>query len=136
MIEYYLQIKHVHIALALLSGGLFAFRGALSLAGARRFARSLPLRIASWTIDTRLLTAALMLLVVLQLNPFATAWLAVKLVALVAYVGLGHAAMRATARRDQALWLLAALAVFVFIYSVARSHHPLGFLFTWFGVGA
>lgn len=136
MIEYYLQIKHVHIALALLSGGLFAVRGVLSLAGARRFARSLPLRIASWTIDTSLLTAALMLLVVLQLNPFATPWLAVKLVALVAYVGLGHAAMRATARRNQALWLLAALAVFAFIYSVARSHHPLGFLFTWFGVGA
>ena len=128
MIEYYLQIKHAHIALALASGGLFALRGVLSLAGARGFARSLPLRIASWTIDTSLLTAALMLLVVLQLNPFTTPWLAVKLLALVAYVGLGHAAMRAAARRSQAGWLLAALAVFAFIYSVARSHHPLGFL--------
>lgn len=136
MIEYYLQIKHAHIVLALASGALFAVRGMLSLAGASRLARALPLRIMSWTIDTALLTAALMLLVVLQLNPFTTPWLAVKLVALIGYVGLGHAAMRERhGRARQAAWLGAALTLFVFIYSVARSHHPLGFLFTWFGLG-
>lgn len=134
MIEYYLQIKHAHIAFALASGGLFALRGLLSLAGARRFARALPLRVASWAIDTALLTAALMLLAALQLNPFTTPWLAVKLVALVAYVGLGHAAMRRTGHRGrQALLLGAALLAFVFIWSVARAHHPFGFLFAWFG---
>jgi uncharacterized membrane protein SirB2 len=127
MIEFYPQIKHAHIMLALASGGLFALRGVLALAGSGRLARALPLRILSWSIDTLLLTAALMLLVVLRLNPVATPWLAVKLVALVVYVWLGHAALRSTrGRARQALWLLSALAVFGFMYSVARSHHPLG----------
>ena len=35
MIEFYPQIKHAHIGLALLSGSLFALRGALLLAGLR-----------------------------------------------------------------------------------------------------
>ena len=134
MIEYYLQIKHAHIALALASGGLFALRGTLALAGAQRIARSMPLRIASWSIDTLLLTAALMLLVTLKLNPFVTPWLAMKLAALIAYVGLGHAAMRVQdSRAVQALWLLLALATFGFMYSVARAHHPLGALLVLFG---
>ena len=136
MFEYYLQIKQAHIGLALSSGALFALRGLLMLLGAGRIARALPLRIASWSIDTALLTAALMLLVVLKLNPLVTPWLAVKLIALVVYIGLGHAAMRtAGGRARQALYLLLALGVFAFIYSVARSHHPLGFLFTSLGIG-
>lgn len=137
MIDDYLQIKHAHIGLALASVALFALRGVVALAGGGRIARAMPLRVVSWSIDTALLTAAMMLLVVLQLNPVTTPWLVVKLVALVVYVGLGHAALRTgRGRAAQAAYLLLALAVFAFIYSVARSHHPLGFLSTWFGVGA
>lgn len=128
MIEYYLQIKHAHIGLVLASGGLFALRGTAALAG-MRWPLAAPVRYLSYTIDTALLTAALMLLVVLRLNPFATGWLGVKLLLLVAYIVLGVLALkRARTRAGRALCLAAALAAFGFMYSVARAHHPLGFL--------
>lgn len=131
MIEYYLQIKQAHIGLVLLSGGLFALRALLSLAGVRH-ADADPVRWLSWTIDTGLLTAALMLLVVLKLNPFTTPWLAVKLCLLVAYVVLGTLALRRGRSRPARLgWTVAALACFGLMWSIARAHHPLGLLQGW-----
>lgn len=130
MIEFYPQIKLAHIGLVLASGLLFAIRGLLVMLG-QRWAMAAPLRWLSYTIDTSLLTAALMLLVVLQINPFTTAWLATKLILLVVYVVLGTLALkRAKGRGARLATYLAALAVFGFMYSVARTHHPLGvFLF-------
>ena len=130
MIEFYPQIKLAHIGLVLASGLLFAIRGLLVMLG-QRWAMAAPLRWLSYTIDTSLLTAALMLLVVLQVNPFTTAWLATKLILLVVYVVLGSLALkRAKGRGMRLATYLAALAVFGFMYSVARAHHPLGvFLF-------
>jgi uncharacterized membrane protein SirB2 len=128
MITFYLQIKLVHIAAVLASGGLFAVRGALVLAGVR-WAMAAPLRYLSYTIDTVLLTAALMLLTALKLNPFLVPWLSVKLVLLVVYVVLGSLALkRARSRRARAIYYVAALATFGFMYFVARAHHPLGLL--------
>ena len=110
------------------SGLLFALRGAAVLAGAR-WAMAAPLRYLSYTIDTTLLTAALMLLTVLKLNPFVVPWLAVKLGLLVVYVVLGSLALkRARSRRSRAICYAAALASFGFMYFVARAHHPLGLL--------
>ena len=130
VIEFYPQIKLAHIGLVLASGLLFAIRGLLVMLG-QRWAMAAPLRWLSYTIDTSLLTAALMLLVVLQVNPFTTAWLATKLILLVVYVVLGTLALkRAKGRGARLATYLAALAVFGFMYSVARAHHPLGvFLF-------
>ena len=126
MLLFYMQIKAVHIAAVLASGGLFALRGALVLAG-KRWAMAPPLRWLSYSIDTVLLTAALMLLTALKLNPFAVPWLSVKLALLLAYVALGHLALkRARARGQQVLAYALALACFGFMVSVARAHHPLG----------
>ncbi len=128
MIVFYLQIKLVHIAAVLASGGLFAVRGALVLAGVR-WAMAAPVRYLSYTIDTVLLTAALMLLTALKLNPFVVPWLSVKLALLVVYVVLGSLALkRARSRRAMALYYIAALATFALMYFVARTHHPLGIL--------
>ena len=128
MIEFYLQIKSVHVAMVIASGLLFALRGAAVLAGAR-WAMAAPLRYLSYTIDTTLLTAALMLLTALKLNPFVVPWLAVKLALLVLYVVLGSLALkRARSRRARAAYFVAALATFGFMYFVARAHHPLGLL--------
>lgn len=128
MITYYLQIKAVHIAAVLASGGLFAVRGALMLAGVR-WAMAAPLRWLSYTIDTVLLTAALMLLTALKLNPFQVPWLSVKLGLLVVYVVLGSLALkRARTPRARMICYVAALACFASMYSVARAHHPLGLL--------
>ena len=60
MIEFYPQIKQFHIFIAMLSGTLFALRGVGVLLAAR-WPMAMPVRIASYAIDTTLLTAALML---------------------------------------------------------------------------
>ncbi|WP_395794552.1 SirB2 family protein [Aquimonas sp.] len=126
MLEFYPQIKAAHIALVLASGGLFAVRGLLLLLG-QQWARAAVVRYLSYTIDSALLTAALMLLVVLKLNPFTTAWLATKLVLLLLYIALGVVAMRRERSRPQRLLAyFGALLVFGFMYTVARAHQPLG----------
>jgi uncharacterized membrane protein SirB2 len=126
MIAYYLQIKWVHVVAVLLSGGLFALRGGFALAGAR-WPLALPVRIASYTIDTVLLTAALMLFALLPGAMFANGWLATKIVLLVGYIVLGTLALkRARSARMQWVSYAAALGVYVVMLGIARMHHPLG----------
>jgi uncharacterized membrane protein SirB2 len=133
MIEFYPQIKAVHIAMVFASGLLFALRGAGVLAG-MRWPMRLPVKLLSYTIDTTLLTAALMLFTILPHAMFSNGWLTTKLVLLVVYIGLGTFALkRGRTRRTRAITSVAALAVFGFIISIARAHHPLGIFFTLWG---
>ena len=126
MIEFYPQIKHAHIGLALLSGGLFAVRGALLLSGLR-WPNAAPVRYLSYTIDTGLLTAAMMLLTILPAALYANGWLAVKIALLVVYVVLGVFALRrGRTWRVRAVCYAAALLAFAQMYFIARMHHPLG----------
>ena len=129
MEEFYPQIRTVHIWAVILSGTLFALRGgAFNLLGAT-WPKALPVRILSWTIDTTLLTAALMLMTVVRQYPFVDAWLTVKVCLLVVYIGLGTTAFAAgRPKRSRIGFWIAALALFGFIVTVARAHHPLGFL--------
>lgn len=130
MIEFYPQIKLVHVTAVILSGVLFTLRGSAQLLGAR-WTMAAPLRYLSYTIDTALLTAALMLVTVLHQYPFAQSWLTVKVVLLVVYVVLGSLALKRGSTRATRLYcFLGALAVYLFIASVARTHHPLG-VFIW-----
>jgi len=124
MIEFYLQIKWVHVAAVLTSGGLFAARGIAMLAGARWYMAA-PLRYLSYTIDTVLLTAAMMLATVLHQYPFVNGWLTTKVLLLVVYVVLGSLALKRGATRSVRAWsFLAALLLYGFIISVARAHDP------------
>lgn len=128
MIEYYPQIKHAHVGLAMASGALFAVRGAAVLCG-WRWPMTWPLRWSSYAIDTALLTAALMLLTILPWGMFANGWLLVKIALLVVYIVLGIFALRrARTWRFRACCYLAALLTFLCVYSIARAHHPLGAL--------
>ena len=128
MIEFYVQIKWVHVAAVILSGALFSIRGGAQLLGAS-WKMAAPLRYLSYTVDTVLLTAALMLATILHQMPFVNGWLTAKVLLLVVYIVLGsYALKRAPTRRARALCWIAALAVYVFIASIARAHHPLGIL--------
>ena len=132
MIEFYPQIRQFHIFVALLSGSLFALRGAFLLGGAR-WPLALPVRWFSYAVDTALLTAALMLLTILPGAVFANGWLAVKVSLVVVYIVLGIFSLkRARTQRARVGFYLAALVTFLAIYAIARAHHPLGFLSYWF----
>ena len=93
LIDHYATLRQAHIGLVALSGGWFLLRASGRLAGAR-WPLALPARVASWVIDTGLLTAGALLWAALQINPLVQAWLGVKLLLLVAYVGLGTMALR------------------------------------------
>jgi uncharacterized membrane protein SirB2 len=125
---FYLQIKWVHVAAVIASGSFFALRGAGVLAGAR-WPMWAPLRYLTYTIDTVLLTAALMLVTILHQYPFVNGWLTTKVCLLVVYVALGTFALRrGRTPRVRGACYLAALAVYLFIISVARAHSPWGIL--------
>ena len=124
--EHYFSLKHAHMGFVFLSGSLFALRGGALAAGAR-WPMAVPLRIAAVAIDTALVTAALLVLASLQFQPLVAAWLWVKLALLPVYVALGTFVLkRARTRGQRAVGWLLALAVFGFMISVARAHHPLG----------
>ena len=129
MLEFYPQIKLVHVFAVLASGSLFAARGLLLHLGAGGAAMAWPLRFGSYAIDTVLLTAALMLFTILPHAVFANGWLALKLVLLPVYVALGTFALKRgrTARVRVACWF-AAIAVYAVMLGIARAHHPLGWL--------
>jgi uncharacterized membrane protein SirB2 len=130
MIEFYSDIRWVHICAVIASGSLFMLRGAGVLAGAR-WPMWAPLRFLTYAIDTVLLTAALMLVTILHQYPFVQGWLTAKVLLLVVYIVLGTFALkRARTQPTRAIFYVAALAVFLFIVSVARAHHPLGILET------
>lgn len=126
MSEFYLEIRLVHIYAVIASGSLFFVRG-LSLILGAQWARAAPLRYLSYTIDTVLLTAALMLMTIVRQYPFIHGWLTVKVLLLVVYIGLGLLAFwERPARWVRLACWLAALLVYLFIVTVAQAHHPLG----------
>lgn len=128
MVEFYPQIKWVHVAAVTCSGLLF-FTRALALHAGAQWPMTAPLRYLSYAIDTILLTAALMLATILHQYPFVHGWLTVKVVLLIVYVVLGSFALkRGRTRKVRIGYWVAALLVYLFIVSVARTHDPLGFL--------
>lgn len=128
MIEFYPQIKLVHVAAVLMSGGLFAIRAGATLFQ-QQWAMAAPVRYLSYSIDTVLLTAALMLMTVLHQFPGVNSWLTVKVALIVVYIVLGSFALK-RARTRPARWACSAAALLVFggVISIARTHSPLGFL--------
>ena len=128
MIEFYPQIRAVHIVAVIASGALFALRGAGVLSGAR-WPMAAPLRYLSYSIDSVLLTAALMLIAVLPAALFDNQWLTVKLTLLVIYIVLGSLALkRGRSARVRGVCYVAALALFAAVVGIARTHQPLGWL--------
>jgi len=130
MIEFYPQIKLVHIAAIACSGALFFLRGSSALAGLR-WPMAAPVRYLSYTIDTVLLTAAMMLLTILPGALFANGWLLVKVVLVATYVVLGVLAMRSRRTSTRVVLFALALLTYAQIYFIARAHHPLGALYLW-----
>lgn len=126
MTDYYSQIKSVHVHAIGLSFAIFFLRGLLMLMHSK-FTHHVALRYASYTVDTVLLAAALMLSAMLHQYPFVHAWLTAKVLLLLAYIVLGVLALRrARSRQAQILAFIAACLVFAMIYAVARAHHWAG----------
>lgn len=115
----YLAIRHLHMTFAAVSIALFAVRGAMALSGSdwRRFR---PLRWLPHLNDTLLLAAGVSLAAMSHQIPFQQGWLTAKVLALIAYVLLGHRALqRDVPAAQRAPWVIAAMACVTYIVAVA-----------------
>jgi uncharacterized membrane protein SirB2 len=119
--------KFVHELCALTSFTLFAVRGVWMLRDSPQLSRRW-VKILPHAIDTLLLGSAIALTLMLHQYPLTDAWLSAKVVGLLVYIGLGLVALRygRTWGVRAAAWI-GALAVFLYIVSVALRHDPLGF---------
>lgn len=127
----YLALRELHRTAVILSLTLFALRGLWMLADSPQLQRRW-VRIVPHLIDTVLLASAIGLTLILQQYPFVNGWLTAKMLALIAYILLGHIALRRGLTRSiRAVAWVAALATFGYIVSVALTHDPLGFLAGW-----
>lgn len=120
-------LKVIHVSCAVLSIGGFSLRGYWMLSGNalldKRIAKTLP-----HIIDTLLLASAIGMLFIWQTSPFEFTWLGAKVLALLAYIGLGMVALRfGRTRQVRILAWTSALVVAAYIVSVALNKSALGF---------
>ena len=114
----YLMLKHIHMTMAALSFIGFFIRGIWMWRQSPWLHKKL-VKILPHIIDTLLLISA-----------FALAdhpWLMTKIVLLVVYIVLGVIAFRNANPTVRKCSWIAALIVFIYIFSVAISKNPLGF---------
>lgn len=125
MIDYAL-LKAVHVGCAALSLAGFVLRFAWMLVDSpmlrRRATRVLP-----HGVDTLLLVSAVLLALHWGAQPWRDGWLPAKIIALLAYIGLGIFALRrGKDRRTRLLAGGAAILCFLYIVSVALAKSALG----------
>jgi uncharacterized membrane protein SirB2 len=119
-------LLETHVSAVAVSGMLFFMRGiAINL-----FSASWPMepvvRYLSYTVDTVLLIAALMLTVVVQQYPFVNGWLTIKVFLLAIYVVLGSIALKRGRTRGVRLVAFGgALTIFALIITVAHTRSPM-----------
>ncbi len=117
----YTLAKSVHVTTAMLSIAGFIARFILLWRGSVLMQRPV-LRILPHVNDTLLLGAALTMLWLGRINPFAVSWLSAKLTALLVYILLGLIALRRGRTRGARLAaFLGAVAVFAYIVLVATT---------------
>jgi uncharacterized membrane protein SirB2 len=118
----YSALKHLHALTVVVSLSLFLLRGWWRFTTPERL-QARWIRLAPHTNDTLLLTAAIAMLVVADLNPLENPWLIGKIVVLLAYIGLGSIALK----RGSKSAFVAALACFGWIVfmAVSKSVFPL-----------
>jgi len=117
-------IKIIHLTSVTLTIIGFVVRGILLLRESPHM-QAMWVRKAPHIIDTVLLASGIALAWVTHQSPLEQPWLAIKLLALLLYIGLGLVAFRfaKTAALQLTSWL-AAIAVFGFMVSVAMTKNP------------
>jgi len=118
-------LKVIHVTCVFLSFSLFFLRGIWLMRGSA-IMQQRWVKIAPHSIDTILLTSAILLAWQLGYTPFNSPWLAAKTIALLLYIGLGMLAFRFAKTNTMRLYAwLAALLTFAYIVAAAITHDPL-----------
>lgn len=124
----YLALKHLHMGMAFLSIALFLLRGCWRMADSPQLQRGWVRR-TPHVVDSLLLASAIGLAWWSGMTPSNQPWLAAKIVALLAYIGLGSIALTyGRTPLQRAIAFAAALASVAYIVLTAQSKNPLFFL--------
>lgn len=119
------QVRLLHVSCVIASGCLFLLRGLPLLAGSAPF-DPLRLRRLSYAVDSLLLAAAITLMIGLHAWPTTQAWIAVKLLLVLAYIVLGSLALkRGRTPAIRRACFIVAVAIYLSIVAIARGHDPL-----------
>ncbi|MBI3918780.1 MAG: SirB2 family protein [Betaproteobacteria bacterium] len=124
----YGTLKLAHVACVIGSYALFLTRGIWMLQESPRLQQRW-VRVVPHVVDTFLLASAIAMVVMSGQYPFVAGWLTAKVVALIAYIGLGMLALRRARTRGSRLaaWV-GAQAVFIYIVAVALTRQALPFV--------
>jgi uncharacterized membrane protein SirB2 len=115
-------LRSIHLTLAYLTVLGFVVRGIWALTDSA-FRSQKWVKITPHVIDTLLLLAGVAMVVELSISPLE-AWLAAKLLGLVAYIGFGVLTMRAGTQNLKMVGFIGALASVGYIFAVAFTRNP------------
>lgn len=120
-----MMLKLIHITCVIFSFSLFFLRGIWLMRGSH-IMQQRWVKIAPHSIDTILLTSAILLAWQLGYTPVNSPWLAAKIGALLLYIGLGMLAFRfAKTNASRLTAWISALLIFAYIVAAAITHDPL-----------
>jgi uncharacterized membrane protein SirB2 len=126
--EHYFLIKHLHMTAAALSITLFVIRAWWSVQESPRL-NSRWVKVLPHLIDTALLGLGVTLMILLSVWPWQLPWLGAKLLALLAYIGVGTIAIKRGATPTmRAIAAVVAVAIFAYMVGAAIHHSPLSWL--------
>lgn len=124
----YLLLKQMHMSLALLSIAGFILRWCWRMLQSPLAAMKLT-RIVPHVVDTFFLGTAVLLATMIGDQALSAAWFSAKITGLVLYILFGMIAMHAAPSVRRSLpAFIAAVLVFAWIVSVAKTKMPLGVL--------
>lgn len=123
-------VKTIHVTCVALSFAGFFIRGIWMLKDSPLLQQRW-VRISPQVVDTVLLVSAIVLAVQLRFSPMEQPWLMAKIIALLAYIGVGLVAMRfgRSKRTRLVAWALG-MVIFLYIVSVALNKSAMG----WFAL--
>jgi uncharacterized membrane protein SirB2 len=127
-VSWFETLKWLHVTCAFLSFTGFALRGYWMLTDKPWIKHRLT-RILPHTVDTVLLTSAILMLYLWQLSPFSVSWLTAKILALLIYIALGMIALRfGKTKTVRACAYILALLTVCYILTVAFTKSPWGII--------
>lgn len=117
-------LKSVHVLCAGLSVSGYIVRGVWMLQESPRLQAGW-VKVTPHVIDTLLLVSAIALAIQVEQYPFVHGWVTAKVLALIAYIGLGSIGLKRGRTRTARLTAgIAALATFGYIVAVAVTRSP------------
>lgn len=117
---WYLEMLQLHVALVAASALLFLLRGAGSVAGAA-WPLDGRLRALGFGFDFLITLTGLSLWSLLQIGPISDPWLGVKLLLLLAYIGLANLCLRGAGGALRLLGYGGALACLMLMVLLSRA---------------